>query len=135
MGSEVLTLIGAVGIGVFLLLAMFVVPLRRLPEEKKEKPLYEERCSAKWRFAKGTIIVGGNIPIARVSFYDDYFVVAMGTLAKVFYSEVLSTSFKSGWLSNSITIQLAKGRSLLIRPKNFKKVQSLIQTRVKHISQ
>lgn len=134
MSPEVLTLIGVVGIGAFLLLAIFVLPQRRLPEEKEEKPLYEERCSANWRFAKGTVIAGGNIPIARISFYDDFFVVALMTLTKVHYSEVLSTSFKSGWLSNSITIQLAKGRSLLIHPKNFKKVQSLIETRVKRTS-
>lgn len=135
MDSEVLTLIGVVGIGVFLLLAMFVMPLRRLPEEKEEKPLYEERCSAKWRFAKGVVVAGGNIPIARVSFYGDFFVVALGALTKVFYSEVQSTSFRNGWLSNSITIQLTKGRSLIIHPNNFKKIQSLIQTHIKHTAQ
>lgn len=130
MDSNILALIGVAGIGAFLLLVMFVLPQRKLPEEKEKKPLYEERCSANWRFAKGAIIAGGNIPIARISFYDDFFVVALGTLTKVLYSEVLSTSFKSGWLSSSITIHLAKGRSLLIHPKNFEKVRSLIETRV-----
>lgn len=128
MDSNVLTLIGVVGIGVFLLLAMFVLPKRKLPEEKERKLIYEERCSANWRFAKGAVIAGGNIPIARISFYDDFFVVALGTLTKVLYSEILSTTYRSSWLSSSITIHLAKGRSLLIRPRNFKKVRSLIET-------
>ena len=124
-----MALIGVVGIGTFLLLAMFVLPQRKLPEEKNKKPLYEERCSANWRLAKGVVIAGGNIPMARISFYDDFFVVALGALTKVLYSEVLSTSFKKGWLSSSITIHFAKGRSLLVYTKNFEKVRSLIETR------
>jgi len=130
MDPAILTLIGVVGIGVFLLLAMFLLPNRKLPEEKTRTPLHEERCSAHWRFAKGAVVAGGNVPIARISFYDDFFVVALGSLTKVLYSEVLSTTFKSGWLSRSITIHFAKGRSLRIHPKNYKKVQSLIDTHV-----
>ena len=129
MDSSLLTLIGVAGVGAFLMLTMFVLPQRKLPEEKEKKALYEEKCSANWRFAGGVIIAGGNIPIARISFYDDFFVVALVALTKVHYSEVLSTSFKSGWLSNSITIHLEKGRSLLIRPKNFEKVRSLIEVK------
>lgn len=127
MDSSILVLIGVTGIGAFLLLVMFVLPQRKLPEEQERKPLYEERCSANWQFAGGAVVAGGNIPIARISFYDGFFVVALLTLTKVQYSEVLSTSFKSGWLSSSITIHLPKGRSLVIRPKKIEKIRSLIE--------
>ena len=127
MDSSLLSLFVVVGVGAVLLAAMFVLPQRKLPEEKEKKPLYEERCSANWRFARGMVIAGGNIPIARISFYDGFFVVALVTLTKVLYSEVLSTDFKKGWLSKSITIHFAKGRSLVIHPKNFEKVRSLIE--------
>jgi hypothetical protein len=127
MDSSLLSLFVVAGVGVILLMAMFILPQRKLPEEKEVKPLYEERCSANWRFARGAVVAGGNIPIARISFYDDFFVVALVTLTKVLYSEVLSTDFKKGWLSKSITINFAKGRSLVIHPKNFEKVRSLIE--------
>jgi hypothetical protein len=126
--TGLLTLIGMAGVGVALLGAMFVLPRRKLAEEKEKKPLYEERCSAYWRFARGAVVAGGNIPIARISFYDDFFVVALVKLTKAFYSEVLSTDFKAGWLSNSITIHFATGRSLVLHPKNFEKVRSLVET-------
>ena len=130
MFSVILELIGVAGIGVFLLSMMFVLPRRKLPEEKEQKSLHEEKCSAEWRFAKGFIGAGGNIPIARISFYDTFFVVAMGILTKVLYSEVLSTSFKSGLLSNSVTIHLAKGQSLFFHTRNSEKIRSLIESRI-----
>ena len=40
-----------------------------------------------------TVVAGGDIPIARISFYDDFFLVALVTLTKVLYSEVLSTDW------------------------------------------
>jgi len=127
VAPDVLVLVGVAGIGAFFLLAIFVLPQRKLPEEKDQKPLYEERCSVNWQFAGGVLSAGGNIPIARVSFYDGFFVVALLTLTKVHYSEVLSTSFKSGWLSRSITMHLAKGRSLVIHPKNIEKIRVLLE--------
>jgi hypothetical protein len=114
-------------VGVALLVAVFVLPQRKLVEERARKPLYEERCSANWRFAHGVLVAGGNIPMARISFYDDFFVVALVKLTKVLYSEILSTNSKSGWLSNSITIRFGNGRSLVLHPKNFERVRSLIE--------
>lgn len=127
MDSSILALICVVVVGGFLLLAMFALPWRKLPEEKETKPLYFEKCSAKWQLAKGALIAGGNIPIARISFYEDFFVVAMLFVTKVYYSEVVSVTYKKGWFSKTITIHLAKGRSLIINPKNYDKVRALIE--------
>lgn len=127
MDPTLLSLLVVAGVGALLLVTMYVLPQRRLPEEKQRRPLYEERCSANWRFARGAIIAGGNIPIARISFYDDFFVVALGTLTKVPYSEVLSTDFKKSWLSKSITIHLTKGRRLVIHPRDLERVRSVIE--------
>lgn len=128
MDSSILSLACIVFVGVFLLLAMFALPWRKLPEEKETKPLYWEKCSANWQLAKGALIAGGNIPFARISFYEDFFVVAMLFITKVYYSEVVSVSYKKGWFSRTITVHLAKGRSLLINPKNYDKVRALIES-------
>ena len=52
-----------------------------------------------------TVVAGGDIPIARIPFYDDFFLVALVTLTKVLYSEVLSTDFKKGWLPVRLTLR------------------------------
>lgn len=129
MDSTLLPLLVVAVVGLILMAAMFVLPNRRLPEEKGKKPLYEERCSAKWRFARGAVVAGGNIPIARISFYDDFFVVALGTLKKVLYSEVLSTNSTKGWLSPSITIHFSKGQSLVVHPKHLERVLSVMEAK------
>lgn len=59
MDSDLLSLISLIGIGVFFLLGMSVLPYRKLPEEKIQTPLHTERCSAYWRFfCRGTYDVG-----------------------------------------------------------------------------
>lgn len=127
MDSSFFVLLGSIGIGGFLLFVMFVMPRRKLPEEKERKPLYEERCSANWRLAGGSLTVGGNLPIARIAFYDDFFVIALMALKKISYSEIVSVSCNSGWLSKSITINFAKSKSLIIYPKKIEKILSLIK--------
>ncbi|HEY6873035.1 MAG TPA: hypothetical protein VI298_09960 [Geobacteraceae bacterium] len=130
MDSSILSLVFVAVVGGFLLLTMFALPWRRLPEEKETKPLYWEKCSAKWQFAKGALIAGGNIPIARVSFYGDFLVIAMLCVTKIYYTEIESVTFKKGWFSSTITIHLAKGRNLLINPRNYDKVRALIEAHV-----
>lgn len=126
MDPALLTLIGVAGIGGFFLLAIFFLPLRKLPEEHGKKPLHTERCSTYWRALGGALVAGGNLP-ARISFYDDFFVIARMTLVKFRYDEIRSISFKRGWIFNSVTIHFEDGRSLLFHPKNIEKVRSLIE--------
>ena len=126
MDTNLIALIVVGGIGLFFLLLIFVLPLRKTPEEKTREALYEERCSINWRY-KGGIIAGGNIPIARISFYDEFFVVALINATKVPYTDVLSCSSKSGWLSSSIEVTITGGRRLLIYSKNVKNVARLIK--------
>lgn len=45
MDSDLLSLIILIGIGVFFLLGMFVLPYRKLQEEKNQTPLHTERFS------------------------------------------------------------------------------------------
>lgn len=49
MDSDLLSLIILTGMGVFFLLGLFVLPYRKLQEEKNQTPLHTERCSAYWR--------------------------------------------------------------------------------------
>lgn len=130
MDSSILTLLGVLGIGSFLLMTIFFLPLRKLPEEKGKKPLHTEKCSTYWQSLGGVFVAGGNLP-ARISFYDDFFVVARITFVKIHYSEIKSSSFKRGWLSNSVKLDFGKGRTLFFRPKNLEKVRSLIEAESK----
>lgn len=117
---------------IFWSMIFFTFPRRRLPEENGLIPLYEERCLAipyKERLPpliNVSILWGGSIFPARIAFYEDFFVIAMIFMTKAHYSEVVSTSFKKSWLSNHITIRLTNGISLVLKPRNFEKIQSLI---------
>lgn len=126
MDPGLLTVLGVAAVGV-VLATLFLLSRRKLAEEMGKQPLYEERCSASWRFAHGVVVAGANIPIARISFYDDFFVVALVRVTMVRYSEIQSADFRNGWLSNSITIQLAKGRRLVLHPRNLERVRSLVE--------
>ncbi len=126
--NGLLSLIGLAVLGASLLwLISFLLSQRKLPEEKGKDSLHTERCATYWRALGGMLGIGGNLP-ARISFYDDYFVVARLTLNKVPYSEIRSISFKRGWILNSVTVHFDKGRSLFFHPRNIEKVQSLIKT-------
>ena len=129
MDTSVLTLVGLAGIGAFLLTAIFVLPKRKAPEEKGKQPLYEERCSLYWKWFKGGMVAGGNIPIARISLYDSFFIVALIHPTKIPYSDISSVSLRKGWMSNSIIIQLVTGSSLHVHPRNVEKMLSLIKER------
>jgi len=115
--------------GIFFIFAIFVLPQRKLPEEKGIKLLHEERCSGYWKSLGGALVAGGNIPIARISFYEDFFVISLLGIAKVNYSDIVSSSFKNKWFSKSIMINLANGRGLVINAKNVEKIKSIITTK------
>lgn len=129
MDSDIFALITALGIGFFFILVIFILPKRKMSDEEGKKVLHEERCSANWRF-KGGIGAGGNIPVARVSFYETFFVVALLKPTKVFYSEIASITAKEGWMSSSIAVHFVNGTTLFIYPGNFDKVRAILEKRV-----
>ena len=129
MDQNLVALIGLAAIGVFLGLVIFVLPKRKLPEEKGLKLLYEEHCSANWKLAGGVLTAGGSIPIARVSFYKDFFVISMVTISKISYTEIESSSVKNNFLARSITINFNDGKSLVINSNNGAKIQSIVAIR------
>ena len=51
-----------------------ILPARRAPEERLQRPLYERRCAVQRR--RGVLVSGANIPLHRVSLYDNFMVVA-----------------------------------------------------------
>jgi len=84
-----LVLIG--GIGLFLLVVVLILPRRKAPYEKGLKPIHEERCSIKWLTGSG-MMAGGNMPVARLSFYPDFFVVAFIGISQIRYSGIKGAS-------------------------------------------
>jgi len=77
------------GFVIFILLVIFVLPNRKLKEEKGKEILFSERCSVYWR-VHGLIGSGGNLP-ARITFYDKFFVVARVTIAKFYFKDITKT--------------------------------------------
>lgn len=124
------SLICLAGVGIFFFLIIFILPQRKLPEEKGKKLLHEERCTVIWKSLGGTIQAGGIIP-SRISFYDDFFVVSLIGHSKINYSEVTALSCKSNWFSRTITFSFGKGRSLVINVKNMEKIESIIKALIK----
>jgi len=125
MDDNILSLVGLTAIGVFFFFLIFVLPLRKLPEEKGLKLLYQERCSVTWKYLGGWMATG-SIVYSRISFYEDFFVVSVIGNTKIDYSEISALSCKGYWFLKSMTISLGHGRSLIISTKNIEKIRSLI---------
>lgn len=122
-------LIALLCIGLLLVAAIFILPQRKLPDEKGAKLLHSERCFAYWKAFGGLLVSGANFP-ARVSFYEKFFVVSRITLAKFYYSDIKSASFRRNWFSRSAILNFSDGRSLILSPRNIDKVRSLIEPRI-----
>jgi len=130
MDENLLALIYLTAIGVFFFLVIFVTRMGKLPEEAGIEMLYEEHCSATWKFLKGVLLAGGVVP-SRVSFYEEFFVVSLIKQTKIDYKEVSTMAYKSDWFSKSIIINFDNGSSLVLKPKNVKIIQSIIKDRRK----
>lgn len=129
--SAIWTLIGVGAIAIFFLLSVVLLPRRKTAEEKGKEALYEERCSVSWRYKWG-IVAGGNIPVSRVSFYDDFFIVSFFKIKKILYSEVKSVIVRRNWLSNALSINLVgPSRTLVIYPRSADKMRQIIMDRTK----
>ncbi len=126
LGSELISLILIVGIGLFLLVAVLILPRRKAPYEKGLKPIHEERCSVKWLTESG-MMAGGNMPVARLSFYSDFFVVAFIGISQIRYSGIKIVSAKKAFFSNSIEITTSDGRTLLLYPKSAEVILKLLK--------
>ncbi|WP_347989706.1 hypothetical protein [Methylomonas sp. AM2-LC] len=57
---------------------IFILPFRKLPEEKMKLSLHSERCTTYWKAMHGILVSGG--PSARITFYDNFFIVARVTI-------------------------------------------------------
>jgi len=128
MGGELIALMLIVGIGVFLLTTVLVLPRRKASYEKALKPIYEERCSINW-VTKSGLLAGGNLPAARVSYYSDFFVVAFMGITKIKYTEIKSTSYKKSLLSSWVKVDISGGSSLRLYSKNTEIILKLLKGR------
>lgn len=125
MDDNIFSVVVPIAGGIILLFIFFVLPLRKLPEEKGMKLLYQERCSVTWKYLGGWM-AGGGMVSSRISFYEDFFVVSVTGNTKINYSEISALSCKGSWLLKSMTISLGNGRSLIISSRNIEKMQSII---------
>ena len=84
----IVTLAVVAVIGVVMGLA-FALPNRRAPIEKDLTPAYQERCIVVFEGALG-FRAGGNLPVWRVSLYDEFLVVSFLRQVVVRYDEIAS---------------------------------------------
>jgi hypothetical protein len=126
MDTGLITVIAAVGMGMFFMVAIFILPLRKLNEEKDKVKLHSEHCTANYSY--GALTGGGGIP-KRITFYDNFFVVAGSTIAKFDYKDILSVTYERKWYSKSVTIKFS-GRTLTISSSHIDKIESILKTRV-----
>ena len=129
--SSLVTLIGLGVIGIAFVL-LFLAPNRRAKEESGQALLYEERCTGRKRVGLG-FSAGGNIPNWRISFYENFFVIAsIGTMV-ISYKEVESAQYKRQIFSKSVRIQVRSPRmELVLFPKEPQKILTIFEG--KHVS-
>ena len=129
--SSLVTLIGLGVIGIVFVL-FFMAPNRRAKEESGQALLYEERCTGRKKIGLG-FSAGGNIPNWRISFYDNFFVIASIGTTVIFYKEVESAQYKRQIISKGIHIQVRSPRmEIVLFPKEPQKILAIFEG--KHVS-
>ena len=128
MDSQILSDIGLYCTLAVFFAIIFILPFRKLSEEKMKQSLHSERCTAYWKAMHGVLVSGG--PSARITFYDDFFVVARVTIAKFYYKDIKSAKFRPNFILNKITLNFGEGRSLIFYTWHISKIQKLIESRI-----
>lgn len=104
------------------LILLFFLPLRRSKDEVGATLLYEERCTGRKILALG-FSSGGTIPNWRISFYEDFFVIASIARTKIPYGAVKSVEYARQLISKGIRIRVHSPRmDIVLFPKEPAKI-------------
>jgi hypothetical protein len=128
MNSQLLSDIGLYATVAIFFATIFILPFRKLPEEKEKKSLHSERCTSYWKAMNGFLVSGGTP--ARIAFYENFFVVARVTIAKFYYHDIKSAIFRPHFILNKVTLNFGKGRTLIFYTWHISKIQTLIEARI-----
>lgn len=129
--SSLVTLIGLGTIGIVFVL-LFLAPYKRAKEELGQALLYEERCTGRKKIGLG-FSAGGNILNWRISFYENFFVIASIGATVIAYKEVESAQYKRQIFSKGVRIQVRNPRmEIVLFPAEPQKILAIFEG--KHVS-
>lgn len=132
LDSPLLALI-VIAFGAIIFISFFFLPRRKSHEETGITPLYEERCSIRKSVGFG-MFAGGNLPLGRVSLYDNFMVIAFLWPTLIPYSEIERVEYKRHLLSKGIYIHQRSSRNqgvITLFPRYPEKVMEVLSSRVK----
>lgn len=128
MTDPLLTLIGVGLIGI-VFISFFVLPQRRSKEETGAALLYEERCSGRKKLAFG-FFAGGNILNWRISFYENFLVIASVGQTKIPYGEIESVEYARQLISKGIRIRVRNPQmDITLFPKGSNKIMEIFRSK------
>lgn len=128
MTDPLITLIGVGLIGIVFIF-LFALPQRRAKEETGATLLYEERCSGRKKLAFG-FFAGGNILNWRISFYDNFLVIASVGRAKISYGEIESVEYARQLVSKGVHIRVRDPQmDIVLFPKEPNKIMELFRSK------
>lgn len=128
MTDPLVTLIG-IAIIAIVFIFFFVLPQRRSKEETGAALLYEERCSGRKKLAFG-FYAGGNILNWRISFYDNFLVIASVGQTKISYGDIESVEYARQLISKGIQIHVRNPRmDLVLFPKEANKIMEIFRSK------
>ena len=126
--SSLVTLIGLGVIGIVFVF-LFIAPNRRAKEESGLPLLYEEKCSGRKNLGWG-FFAGGNVPNWRISFYENFFVIASVGTTKISYNEIESVEYKRQIISKGLRIRVRSPRmDITLFPHEPQKMLGLFKSK------
>jgi len=119
------------GIIAVLLLAPFLLSLRRTREEKGLRPIYEDRAMIfEMAFTLGGL-GGANIPWWRLTFYDRFMVISAGLMPRLIpYDEIIQIRIRRFFIFRALYLEYLgydRRHGLYIFPRSKEKVLELIK--------
>lgn len=130
MDENLLALILFVFFGALLIFLVKSNLRKNFLNENKGKSLFTVFCTVTnyyGIFAYGSFL---SLFSKRVSFYNEYFVVAGISKKKYYYSDIKYVSFRRSFFSKSIAIGFNNRHSLVLHTKDLNKIDSILKPRI-----
>lgn len=116
------------GIIAILLLAPFLLSLRRTREEKGLRPIYEDRA---WILEKTFPFCGANIPWWRLTFYERFMIISAGLMPRLIpYDQIIKIELRRFLILKTLYLEYPgfdRKHCLYIFPRGKEKIFELVK--------
>jgi hypothetical protein len=126
-------MIGFVFLGIIavLLLAPFLLSLRRTREEKGLRPIYEDRA---WILEKTFPFGGANIPWWRLTFYENFMIISAGLMPRLIpYDQIIRIELRRVFILRALYLEYPgynRKHSLYVFPRSRERIFELIKQKL-----